>query len=171
MGITMRIVLILTLLLAHVDVTSSFAIPGSSSRLFSLTILHANSQSSSFGDGQRKQEKYMEAMSLQGAAQIAKMNISERTTRALLAEAVEDRIFQLQDDLEQLSGGSVPDDEAVKAQCVEIAKTIRRSQIQYNDLVSGAPSELLNSMQSWEKTQKADNELDADEDVNGSTFE
>jgi hypothetical protein len=154
--------LFLLALQAFISFSSSFIVKTESQRS-SLVVLTVSQ--GGFGDGQRKQEKYMEAMSLQGAEEIAKMNISERASRALLAEAMEDRIFQLQDDLEELSGGQVPVDESVKAQCVDIAKDIRRFQIQYNDLVSGAPSELLDSMKSWKTEQN--NNVDAD----GSTFD
>ena len=147
-------------LLACFDLSSSFVVTTRNQKANLVALQSAQQDGRSFDDGQRKQEMYMEAMSLKGAEEIAKMNISERTTRAMLAEAVEDRIFQLQDDLELLSGGTVPTDETTKAQCVELAKDIRRSQLQYNDLVSGAPSELLNSIKSWEESQPKDTNAD-----------
>lgn len=149
-------------LMVLVNVTASFIVCSEPPRAL-LSQLRSERQDGgrSVDEGQRKQEKLLETMSLLGAEEIAKMNVSERTTRAMLAEAVEDRIFQLQDNLEQLSGGEVPVDESVKAQCVEIAKDIRRSQIQYNELVSGAQSDLLDSMKSWEQTTNVKTETEA----------
>ena len=162
----LRLAPALVALLVCVDLSSSFVVTTRYQKIDFFALQLAQQDGRSFDDGQRKQEMYMEAMSLKGAEQIAKMNISERTTRAMLAEAVEDRIFQLQDDLELLSGGTVPEDETTKAQCVELAKDIRRSQIQYNDLVSGAPSELLNSIKSWDESSQSE-----DTDAEQSAFE
>eukprot|EP00984_Skeletonema_dohrnii_P018352 scaffold8553_cov67-Skeletonema_dohrnii-CCMP3373.AAC.1 len=50
----------------------------------------------------KNQENIMEMASLKGAEEIAKLDIQERTKRAMLAESVEDRIFELVDELEQI---------------------------------------------------------------------
>ena len=47
-------------------------------------------------------EQFMEEASRKGAEKVKAMSIEERTRRAMLAEAVEDRIFSLYDDLEGL---------------------------------------------------------------------
>ena len=86
----------------------------------------------------------MEMASLAGAAEIAKLDIHERTKRAMLAESVEDRIFELVDELEQMveKNNGVLEGE-VKEEAVELAKQTKALQLQYDDLVNGRPSELL----------------------------
>jgi len=97
-----------------------------------------------------RSEVFMEAVAASGAEKIASMSISERTKRAMLAEALEDRIFQLQDDLENLipDGSTIPTDEQVRSHCVDIAQEIKHAQGQYNDLVSGKPSDILDKLES-----------------------
>jgi hypothetical protein len=81
----------------------------------------------------------------------------------MLAEAVEDRIFDLQDHLEELSGGKLPDDENLRRECVDVAKQIRAAQQQYQDLVTGGPSELLSKLESLGNTNNDDDEEDEEE--------
>ena len=98
---------------------------------------------------QRKQEQIMEMASIAGAKNIASLEIHERTKRAMLAENVEDRIFELVDELEILvkkSGGLENLSDETKEEAVEIAKQTKELQIQYDDLVSGRPSSLLSSI-------------------------
>jgi hypothetical protein len=92
----------------------------------------------------KTQENIMEMASLQGAEEIAKLDIDERTKRAMLAEQVEDRIFELVDELEQMvqkNNGVLEGD--VKEEAVELAKQTKALQNQYEDLVNGRPSSLL----------------------------
>ena len=111
-----------------------------------------NWMDSSFGDNEgqspalKKQEKIMEMSSIAGADAIRKLDLQERTKRAMLAEAVEDRIFELVDDLEDLvrkSGGLENLTDETKEEAVEMAKQTKALQIQYDDLVNGRPSPLL----------------------------
>ncbi len=91
----------------------------------------------------------MENSSSQGVKSIAAMDLQERTKRAMLAEAVDDRIFELGDELELLikrNGGhesfsEYPDD--VREEALEMAKQTKALQVQYDDLVNGRPSVLL----------------------------
>lgn len=88
----------------------------------------------------------MEMSSIAGADAIRKLDLQERTKRAMLAEAVEDRIFELVDDLEELvrkSGGLENLTDEIKEEAVEMAKQTKALQIQYDDLVNGRPSPLL----------------------------
>jgi len=88
----------------------------------------------------------MERASVAGADKIAKLDLQERTKRAMLAEAVEDRIFELVDELELLvakSGGLENLSDEIKEEAVEMAKQTKVLQVQYDDLVSGRPSQLL----------------------------
>jgi hypothetical protein len=97
---------------------------------------------------QKKLEQVMENSS-SGAKAIAAMDLQERTKRAMLAEAAENRIFELVDELELLikrnngyeSFSEYPDD--VREEALEMAKQIKASQVQYDDLVNGRPSVLL----------------------------
>jgi hypothetical protein len=97
----------------------------------------------------RELEQVFEVSSSAGAEVIAKMDLQERTKRAMLAEAVEDRIFELVDELELLikqydgyeSFSEFPGD--VREVALEIAKQTKALQVQYDDLVNGRPSILL----------------------------
>ena len=92
-------------------------------------------------------EAFMEEASRKGADKVKAMSIEERTRRAMLAEAVEDRIFSLYDDLEQLlddtKGKDTPTSVEDREEITSIAKQIKASQSQYENLVSGQPSAML----------------------------
>ena len=80
------------------------------------------------------------------AEEIREMDIHERTKRAMLAEALEDRIFEIVDELEVLTkanGGLENLSDEVRNEAVELAKQVKASQKQYDDLVNGRPSSLL----------------------------
>jgi hypothetical protein len=96
------------------------------------------------------QEARLEQLAKMGAARIAKMDIPERAKRAMLAEAIEDSIFQYEIELEELVGesGIIPTDPELRDQCKDIAMQIKASQDQYETLVSGLPSPLLNTLDS-----------------------
>jgi len=92
----------------------------------------------------KNQENIMEMASIAGAEEIAKLDIQERTKRAMLAESVEDRIFELVDELEQIvekNNGVLEGD--AREEAVELAKQTKALQTQYDDLVNGRPSSLL----------------------------
>jgi hypothetical protein len=100
-------------------------------------------------EARRSQEMHMEQLALSGADKIAKMNISERTKRAMLAEAVEDRISDLTDELEALfdkNTGVLP--ESNREDALDISQQTKVLQSQYKDLVSGGPSPMLQSLES-----------------------
>ena len=86
----------------------------------------------------------MEELSRIGAAKIAALDVTERAKRALLAETIEDRIFDLTEQLEQLVGvtGGVVDENII-----DLAKQTKSLQLQYKELVSGEPSSLLQSLE------------------------
>lgn len=90
----------------------------------------------------------MERSSRAGAEAIAKLNAPERAKRAMLAEVVENRIFELVDELELLikrtgfeSFAEFPND--VRDVALDMAKRTKELQNQYDDLVNGRPSPLL----------------------------
>ena len=105
-------------------------------------------------EAQRQQEIIFEEMSLKGAKEIAKMEIQERTKRAMLAEVVEDRIFELTEVLEGFvdESGTVREEDREKA--VEVALQTKQLQIQYNELVSGKQSAILDSLNSIDSLEK-----------------
>lgn len=96
------------------------------------------------------QEVRLEELAKMGAARVAKMDIPERAKRAMLAEAIEDSIFQYEIELEELIGesGIIPTDPELREQCKDIALQIKTAQDQYEALVSGLPSPLLNTFDS-----------------------
>lgn len=86
----------------------------------------------------------MEMASLAGAKAISKLSLSERTKRAMIAEAVENRIYELTDEIEQIvvkNDGDLVGD--IKEEAVELAKQTKALQAQYDDIVNGRPSYLL----------------------------
>jgi hypothetical protein len=110
-----------------------------------------------------QQEQLLEIVSRIGAETIASLSISERTKRAMLAEAVEDEIFacteQMIDLVNEQQENDVIDDsnqsELSSRQNTIIENKIRDLkernhflQGQYNDLVSGRSSSLLNTVNS-----------------------
>lgn len=111
------------------------------------------------------QEEVLEQLSLDGAERIAKMDIPERTKRAMLAEQVEDRIFELMDVLDKLvengegSGELVKEENREKA--VDVAREVKSLQKQYDDLVSGRPSSMLSSLESIMGKSEGDSTEDA----------
>jgi hypothetical protein len=92
----------------------------------------------------KNQENIMEMASIAGAEAISSLDIHERTKRAMIAEQVEDRIFELVDQLEQMvekNNGVLEGDD--KEEAVELARQTKSLQLQYDDLVNGRPSSLL----------------------------
>lgn len=97
-------------------------------------------------DPKREQEMILESMSLEGAEVIKRMDIPERAKRAMLAEAVEDRIFALTEMIEDLidDDGMIAEENREKA--VEIAQATKSLQGQYQNLVSGKDSSILEAL-------------------------
>ena len=66
--------------------------------------------------------------------------------QAMLAEAVEDRIFELVDQLDELvkrNDGLDNLSDEIREEAVLMAKQTKALQVQYDDLVAGRPSNLL----------------------------
>ena len=111
-----------------------------------------------------QQEQLLEVISRIGADTIATLSISERTKRAMLAEAVEDEIFSCTEQIidlvnEQLeydvnndnsnqSALNTRQKSDIKSEIVDLQERNQFLQSQYNDLVSGRPSSLLNTVNS-----------------------
>ncbi|GFH57304.1 hypothetical protein CTEN210_13780 [Chaetoceros tenuissimus] len=95
----------------------------------------------------KEQQEFLEKTAQDGAAAVRKMSIEERTKRAMLAEATEDRMIALVDDLDELLGeDGLPKKVEDREEAVSIAKEIKASQEQYKALVNGEPSGLLDTL-------------------------
>lgn len=94
------------------------------------------------------QEMLLEELARIGADKIASLSISERTKRAMLAEAVEDEIFRVTERLERLlfADGTLPEKHRERA--AELVAKTKLLQLQYNELVSGTSSSVLNALES-----------------------
>ena len=99
---------------------------------------------------QSSREASLEQACKKGSEQVAEMSLEERTKRAMLAEAVEDNISRMEVQLEGMMGenGAIPTDEETREQCVMLAKEIKLAQQNYEDLVTGGPSAMLNAIDS-----------------------
>lgn len=92
----------------------------------------------------------MEDMSVRGADRIRSLTIRERTQRALLAETIEDYIFELTEELETVVNSGD------QQHCVELVEQIKPLQTQYQELVTGEPSSLLQTLQKTGKDSSND---------------
>mmetsp|Transcript_14758 Transcript_14758/g.22772 ORF Transcript_14758/g.22772 Transcript_14758/m.22772 type:complete len:153 (-) Transcript_14758:576-1034(-) len=146
MKITRRLNLVATAICSSILSTNSFMLAPSSIpvRCNGLLLSSMPEEAGQQSPAKKNQENIMEMASLAGAEKIAKLDIQERTKRAMLAESVEDRIFELVDELEGLvkeNNGILEGD--AREEAVELAKQTKALQIQYDDLVNGRPSSLL----------------------------
>lgn len=153
---SLRILLSLCLV---VGIASSFSIPPAYSNNNALvSTCLKNSPNDDNNDEQqqeplqKKQERLMEELSAKGADKIAKLDIAERTKRAMLAEQVEDRIFELSDQLEALFDENYLLPESNREEAVELAQQTKSLQLQYQELVSGKPSTILEALDSPTKS-------------------
>jgi hypothetical protein len=110
--------------------------------------------SNDYGNGEsqsvRKIGEVLEGISKQGADNMAKLSLAERTKRALLAEQVENQIFANLDELERLSGidrGRENNQEQQGDEAKAIISQTRLLRRQYDELVSGKGSSILSAME------------------------
>ena len=102
-------------------------------------------------DDDKKEEKkgefnWLEEWAIQGKDAVALMKVQERTQRVMLAQLTEDRIYDITLVLEKLvdeATGEIADADVPKAK--ELAMETRNLQKEYKDLVTGAPSSLLDT--------------------------
>jgi len=89
----------------------------------------------------------MEELSRIGAKKIATLSIPERTKRAMLAEAIEDQIFENTERLESFlkPDGTLPP--KLRERAVAVAQKTKALQVQYSELVSGKESSVLNALE------------------------
>ena len=96
-------------------------------------------------------EAQLESMSRNGAKAIDALSLEERTQRAIMAEAIEDRIFAISEELDSMIvDGMIPHN--MRDEAVHLAKESKRLKGQYNDIVSGKPSSVMNSIDGLRKS-------------------
>ena len=128
---------------------SPYTAPVSSTRLYEQP---ASDSTPPPAEEKQKEQDWLEEWALEGAAKIAKMDLHERTQRAMLAEMVEDRIYDNTVALEKLvdeETGEITDVEEAK----EIARQTRSLQSQYKALVTGADSPMLKAISSLKERE------------------
>lgn len=119
------------------------------------------SSASEEGGNKRKfnNEQFLEEASRSGYSKIKSMSIEERTRRVLLAEAAEDRVVVLSDELESLLGDDgLPITKEDREEVTILAKQIKVSREQYKKLVNGEDCETLDVLAS--KSSIEDDTLD-----------
>ena len=95
------------------------------------------------------QFNWVEEWAMQGKDAVALMKTSERTQRAMLAQMTEDRIYEITKVLDTLvdqTTGEIAEADIPKAK--ELAMQTRNLQKEYKDLVTGAPSTMLETLAS-----------------------
>lgn len=102
-------------------------------------------------DGEEEEEKgqfnWLEEWALEGKDAVALMKTAERTQRVMLAQMTEDRIFEITKVLDTLvdeTTGQIAEADIPKAK--ELAIQTRNLQKEYKDLVTGAPSTMLETL-------------------------
>lgn len=137
-------------LVALVAINMAAAVSGFVSPALCASRIRALQQTPPGGENEGQQpdpvEAFMEGASAKGADKVREMSIEERTKRAMLAEAVEDRIFSMYDDLEGLLKDGVPVSDEDRDEIQSLAQEIKASQSQYENLVSGEPSSMLGTI-------------------------
>lgn len=109
-----------------------------SSSLHQQSIRVASSIYSSKDDNDNSQNDFFEQAAQEGAERVKAMSVEERTKRAMLAEAVEDRIVVLYDDLELLLGeDGLPSTVENRAEVEVLAREIKSLRQEYQVLVNG----------------------------------
>lgn len=106
-----------------------------------------------YSKAQQDIEGVLEGISKQGAHNLSSVSLAERTKRALLAEQVEDQIFANIYELEQCN--TAKDAKMIISQ----TRNLRR---QYDELVSGEGSSMLNTMEAAMVDDRTDEDDEAD---------
>ncbi len=109
----------------------------------------------------KESENFLEQSSQNGYDKIKQMSIEERTRRAMLAEAAEDRIVMLSDELDKLLGDDgMPLTVEDREEVTFLATQIKASREQYQTLVNGGESSSLEMFNMSSSSTKDDNDMD-----------
>lgn len=96
------------------------------------------------GPVDQQTDKFLEQKAIDGAEKIRSLSVEERTRRAMLAEAAEDRMVMLSDELDNLLGDDgMPLKKENREEVVNLATEIKAQQEQYRQLVMGEQNSLL----------------------------
>ena len=127
-----------------------------SSPLFRTAALYQESDDSNSNQNQAQHdiEGVLEGISKQGAEKLSNVSLTERTKRALLAEQVEDQIFA---NIYELERCAAKDAKAIIAQ----TRILRK---QYNELVSGEGSSMLNAVEAAMEDDQDGGDANSSED-------
>jgi len=110
----------------------------------------------------KEQNEFMEEACQEGSAQVGKMSVEERTKRAMLAELLEDEIFIMTEELEEIvqqqPQSQIMSQEETVLLLQSKAQLIKVKQIQYQALVTGEPSSLLTTLDSLRSDLNLDGE-------------
>jgi len=113
------------------------------------TLYNSASDGSNDNREAKSQKPFVERTALEGAEKIRSISIEERTKRAMMAEAVEDRVLELSDELDQLLGDDgMPLKKEYREKIETLAKEIKASREQYRVLVSGEDCSMINLLES-----------------------
>ncbi len=115
-------------------------------------LLSANGDAEDTADDDDEEEEktqfnWLEEWALQGRDAVALMKTAERTQRVMLAQMTEDRIYEITKVLDTLvdeTTGQIAEADIPKAK--ELAMQTRNLQKEYKDLVTGAPSTMLETL-------------------------
>lgn len=91
----------------------------------------------------KQTDHFLEQNAIDGANKIRSLSIEERTRRAMLAEAAEDRMITLSDELDSLLGDDGMPIKENREEAVNLATEIKAQQEQYRQLVMGEQNNLL----------------------------
>lgn len=108
---------------------------------------------------------WLEEWALEGKEAIALMKTQERTQRVMLAQMTEDRIYEITIVLETLvdeATGQIAETDMSKAK--ELAMQTRSLQKEYKDLVTGAPSTMLETLNNLNLSEDDGNKKNDDQD-------
>lgn len=108
--------------------------------------LHGSKGSDNDERVKKETNKFLERNSMNGADMIRTLSIEERAKRAMLAEAVEDRMIILSEELDNLLGeDGMPKKKESREEVLNLASQIKAQQEQYRQLVMGERNVLLDT--------------------------
>jgi len=151
--------------------SSSFSLTSSSpSKSFHTTKLYSSTSpndNNSQNNIKKINEQFLEETSRAGYDKVKSLSIEERTKRAMLAEAAEDRVVMLSDELELLLGeDGMPKAVEDRDEVMMLAKQIKASREQYAKLVNGedcSALDVFNMQQSQLDTNKSSPSLSSED--------
>eukprot|EP00535_Pseudo-nitzschia_heimii_P000932 CAMPEP_0197186720 /NCGR_PEP_ID=MMETSP1423-20130617/14456_1 /TAXON_ID=476441 /ORGANISM="Pseudo-nitzschia heimii, Strain UNC1101" /LENGTH=180 /DNA_ID=CAMNT_0042638111 /DNA_START=97 /DNA_END=639 /DNA_ORIENTATION=- len=115
------------------------------------------------GEDEKGEFNWLEEWALEGKDAVSLMKTEERTKRVMLAQMTEDRIYEitkLLDTMVDEATGEIAEGNIPKAK--ELAMQTRNLQKEYKDLVTGAPSTMLQTLSNLKLPEDDGNKTDGD---------